>query len=208
MKITTTLTLLYAGLFLFSLMFKLTSTAVIDLTKSDDLRHGMLQEQWSDPILEAVAKNVDYMNPITLFRKDQWAAETDNSGTEHVLQKRYAHGYRSSRNRHHHHHHHRRQNPNSLPWSNPYPSPWSNPYPNSWLNTNPIGILPFQPRYRRSLSIFDNNRRSENWVDNPKQWRVEQNSADRARGFVKSHQVSYIDIGCSSQICFLTLIIV
>jgi hypothetical protein len=166
MKIATTFTLLYVGLFLFSCMFELTSTTVIDLTKSDDLRHGMLQKQWLDPILETIDKNLDYVNPTTPFRQDHLVIEIDNSETKHILKKRYAHGCRSSCHRHR-----PWQNPNSRPLPNPYPSPmanpylgpmanpysspmvnpypgpWSNPYPSSW--PNPIGISPFQPRYPR-----------------------------------------------------------
>ncbi|CAF0961728.1 unnamed protein product [Rotaria sordida] len=84
----------------------------------------------------------------------------------------------------------------SPPLGNPYPGPLANPYPGSWfnsytgprLNPNPIGIPPFQRRYKRSLSIFDDNRRSKNLANNAKQWQVEQRFTDRARESIKSHQ--------------------
>lgn len=181
MKITMALTFSYASLFLFNLMFELTSTAATDLTKSDDLRHDMLQKQSSVPIVETIDKNLDYMNPIIPLRQDQWVSETDNSKIEHIVQKRSDHRHRSSRHRHRHHHGHNSNylpgsNPYGSPFANPYPSPWSNPYPGSWQNSYPMGNPPFPPRYRRSLSIFDNNRRNENKANNPKQWQMEQKS--------------------------------
>ncbi|CAF4369134.1 unnamed protein product [Rotaria sp. Silwood2] len=111
--------------------------------------------------------------------------------TEHNVKKRCVHGCRPSRHRHHP----PWQNPNSpswpntypSPWSNPYPSPWSNPYRSPWQNPNPIGIPFLQPRYRRSLSVFDDYRRSENLANGHKLWQGEQKFADRARGFSKSH---------------------
>lgn len=84
-----------------------------------------------------------------------------NDETVHVVQKRSAHRFRPSRHRHHHHHHRHYpwHDPNVIPVQNPYVNPfvntcpncWPNSYPGSWLNTNPMGISPFQSRYRRSL---------------------------------------------------------
>ncbi|CAF0860504.1 unnamed protein product [Adineta steineri] len=117
-------------------MFKLTSTKVIDLT------HGMLKKQSSDLALETIDTNLD------------------NNKIEHIVQKRSAHRSRSSHHhyhrRHRQHHHSPPYNPNVIPGQNPYSGPFvnpcpncrPNPYPGSWLNTNPIGIPPFQPRYR------------------------------------------------------------
>ncbi|CAF1006491.1 unnamed protein product [Adineta steineri] len=135
-------------------MFKLTSTKVIDLT------HSMLKKQSSDLVLETIDKN------------------PDNNKIEHIVQKRSAYRFRPSR---HHHHHRPLYNPNIIPGQNPYIGPLYNPniipgqnpyiggplynpnvipgqnlYPGSWPNVNPMGIPPYQPRYRRSLSIFDN----------------------------------------------------
>ncbi|CAF1030823.1 unnamed protein product [Adineta steineri] len=117
-------------------MFKLTSTKVIDLA------HSMLKKQSSDLALETIDKN------------------PDNNKIEHIVQKRSAYKFRSSR----HHHHRPLYNPNIIPGQNPYIGPLYNPnvipgqnlYPGSWPNVNLMGIPPYQPRYRRSLSIFDN----------------------------------------------------
>ncbi|CAF3908017.1 unnamed protein product, partial [Rotaria sp. Silwood1] len=199
--------------------------AVIDLTKSDALWHGKWQT-WLEPILESIDTNLDYSIPVAPFRQHQWVAETDNSETEHIVQKRCVHGCRSSRQ---HHHHHRpltnqyhgswpnqypgplaNQYPGSWPnqypgplanqypgswsnqypgsWSNQYPGSWSNQYPGSWSNQNPIGIPYLQPRYRRSLSVFDDNKGSKNFANDREQWRVEQKFADRSRGFAETHQ--------------------
>ncbi|CAF1034876.1 unnamed protein product [Adineta steineri] len=125
-------------------MFKLTSTKVIDLT------HSMLKKQSSDRALETIDKN------------------PDNNKIEHIVQKRSAYRFPPSR----HHHHRPLYNPNIIPGQNPYIGPLYNPnvipgqnlYPDSWPNINPMGIPPYQPRYRRSLSIFDNKRRNKNFI--------------------------------------------
>ncbi|CAF4384471.1 unnamed protein product [Adineta steineri] len=103
-------------------------------TKVIDLTHSMLKKQSSDLALETIDKN------------------PDNNKIEHIVQKRSAYKFRPSR----HHHHHPLYNPNVIPGQNLYPG--------SWPNINPMGILPYQPRYRRSLSIFDNKRRNENFI--------------------------------------------
>ncbi|CAF3716996.1 unnamed protein product [Rotaria socialis] len=165
------------------LLFKSTSTATIDLTKSEDFQHRTSQKQQSNPMLETINGNLDDVNPIAPFRQHPWVAAADNLEMNHIVKKRCTNGCRSARHSHnhrrHHHSHHHSSNPypnsmgnpypnsmgnpypntwgNSYPntWGNSYPNNWGNSNPNSWMNSYPIGIPPFQPRYRRSLSIFD-----------------------------------------------------
>ncbi|CAF0745195.1 unnamed protein product [Adineta ricciae] len=143
MKSTITLLFLFTSLFLFNLTFKL-----IDATDT-------LMEQ----SLDSAFKSLDE-NPL-------------NDEIVHVMQKRSAHGFRPSRHRHHHHHrHYPWHSPNIIPAQNPYVNPFvntcpnclPNSYPGSWLNTYPMGMSPFQPRYRRSLLTLNNERMSRNRI--------------------------------------------
>ncbi|CAF4257595.1 unnamed protein product [Rotaria magnacalcarata] len=161
------------------LLFKSTSTATIDLTKSKDFQHRTSQKQQSKPMLETIDDYLDDASPKTPFRQHSWVAGANNREIKHIVKKRYSHDRHHHRNRHSHHHHRPSSNPypnsmgnqypntwaNQYPntWANQYPNSWGNSYPNSWANSNPnswvnsnsMGIPPFQPRYRRSLSAVD-----------------------------------------------------
>ena len=177
MEKTTASKYFYAKLFLLSLIIESINAVTVQAALSDDL--GLLEE----PSKSIVENNGAY--PIVDFLQQKQVPETDTNADEHIIQKRCTHGCSSSRSHRHRHRHHRHRHHNDGPYSNPYPGAvpypypnagpnpypgsWPNSYPRPWPTVNQMGMQPYQQRYRRSLSLFDVNRRVNHMANNPKQ---------------------------------------